>query len=434
MAAMSAADGWHPLQRPQRSRPRADSPFARLAAAHATSMSGDALLTLALAGSLFFSISPNEARGRVALSLVLTMAPFAVVAPLLGPAIDRSRWGRRAFVVAAGVGRAATCLLMARHLDSLLLFPVALAALILSKAYSVAKSSLVPSAVDHTDELVEANAKLAIVGVLGGFVASVPGLLVLRFLDARWVLRLGAVAFLAAAVASLRIEERRGPTHAHDERHVSVPGGAGADRSGAHAHTGTERADPDGEVHPPLSIVAAAVAMALLRAVVGFVTFLVAFGFRRLGGPSWWFGVVLAASMGAGLAGAALAPRLRLRVREELILAASLGTVAVTGLALSRQQSWVFAVLMAAVIGLAASAGKLSFDALVQRDAPEAIRGRSFARFEAGFQLVWVVGALLPVVVATPLDMGYASIGIGCMLAAVAYLVGEHRLRGTVPA
>lgn len=421
---MSVADGWRPLQLRSADRPLADGPFSRLAAAHAASMGGDALLTLALAGSLFFSISPSEARGRVALSLMLTMAPFAVVAPLLGPAIDQSRWGRRAFVVLAGVGRAVTCLLMARHLDSLLLFPVALAALILSKAYSVAKSSLVPSAVDHTDELVEANAKLAIVGVLGGFAASVPGLVLLRLLDARWVLRLGAVLFLVAAVAALRIEERRGPGHAHAEGPASEL---------AHDHSSADRAPDRGDVHAPLSIVAAAVAMALLRAVVGFVTFLVAFGFRRLGGPSWWFGVVLAASMGAGLAGAALAPRLRARVREERILAASLAAVAVTGLVLSRQQSWVFAAVMAAVIGLAASAGKLSFDALVQRDAPEAIRGRSFARYEAGFQLVWVVGALLPVVVATPLDMGYASIGIGCLLATVAYVVGERRLRGTVP-
>lgn len=413
---MPSAPGWRPLPRPG----RADGPFSRLAATHALSMGGDALLTLALAGSLFFSISPSDARGRVALSLVLTMAPFAVVAPLLGPAIDRSRWGRRAFVIAAGVGRAVMCLLMARHLSSLLLFPIALGVLILSKAYSVAKSSLVPSAVDHTDELVEANAKLAIVGVLGGFLGSLPGLVLLRFLDARWVLHLGALVFVAAAAAALRIEERQGPAHAH-----------AADTTHAHDEA---RADPAAEVHAPLTITAAAVAMALLRAVVGFTTFLVAFGFRRLGGPSWWFGVVLASSMAAGLVGAAVAPRLRVRVREEVMLAGCLALVALVGMALSRQQHWLFAAVMAAVVGLAASAGKLAFDAMVQRDAPEAVRGRSFARFEAGFQLVWVVGALLPVVVATPLDMGYASIGIGCLLAAVSYVVTEQRLRGTVSA
>src|SRR5690349_8065938 len=60
-------------------------PFARFARAHALLGAGDTLVALALAGSLFFSISPDAARGRVALYLVLTMAPFAVVAPLIGP-------------------------------------------------------------------------------------------------------------------------------------------------------------------------------------------------------------------------------------------------------------------------------------------------------------------------------------------------------------
>ncbi|MGI8794726.1 MAG: MFS transporter [Acidimicrobiales bacterium] len=405
---MTEAPGWRPLQRPPAaSSARAAGPFARLAAAHGLSMGGDALMTLALAGSLFFSISPSDARGRVALSLLLTMAPFAVVAPFLGPAIDRSKRGRRAMVVLAAVGRAATCLVMARYLDSLFLFPAAFAALILSKAYSVAKSSLVPSAVDDTDELVEANAKLAIVGVLGGFVAAVPGVIILRLLDGRWVLRLGAVAFLAAGFAGIRIEERRAPQ----------------------ARDGAESATSD-PVRPHPSIAVASAAMALLRSVVGFLTFLVAFGFRRLDAPSWWFGVVLAASMAAGLAGAAVAPRVRGIVREEQMLTACLALTAVAGLAASQFVGLGSAVVMAAVVGVAASAGKLAFDALVQRDAPDEIRGRSFARFETGFQLVWVVGALMPVVVSAPLDLGFASIGIGCALAAVAYGVVSRRLQG----
>src|SRR5687767_8894279 len=110
-----ADGGWRPLVPPGRggaaSRPA--PPFRALASTHAFAMAGDTLVTMALAGSLFFSISPDDARGRVALSLVVTMAPFAVVAPLLGPAIDRSRKGRRAMVVLSCLGRAAACLVMA---------------------------------------------------------------------------------------------------------------------------------------------------------------------------------------------------------------------------------------------------------------------------------------------------------------------------------
>src|SRR5205085_4517503 len=144
--------GWRPLRAPAGrafsiAGLTGDSPFDRLALTHVLAVAGDTLVTMALAGSLFFSISPHAARGRVALYLLLTMAPFAVVAPLLGPVLDRSRSGRRTVVVACMVGRTAVCLLMARHLHSLLLFPEAFVVLVLSKAYLVTKAALVPATV-----------------------------------------------------------------------------------------------------------------------------------------------------------------------------------------------------------------------------------------------------------------------------------------------
>src|SRR5207237_5703670 len=119
------------------------SPFARLAVVHLLSIGGDTLVTTALAGSLFFSISPGAARGRVGLYLALTMAPFAVVAPLLGPALDRSRGGRRFLLVGTAAGRALVCFLMAGDIKGLLLFPEAFAFLVLSKSYAIIKSALV---------------------------------------------------------------------------------------------------------------------------------------------------------------------------------------------------------------------------------------------------------------------------------------------------
>jgi len=86
-------------------------------------LAGDTLVTISLAGSLFFSISPTEAKSKVLLYLLLTLAPFAVVSPLLGPLIDRSRGARRAMVVLSATGRAVLCPFMARDIHSLLLFP-----------------------------------------------------------------------------------------------------------------------------------------------------------------------------------------------------------------------------------------------------------------------------------------------------------------------
>lgn len=69
------------------------TPFARLAVAHAAGVGGESLLAITLAGSLFFKTDPAQGRAKVLLGLMLTIAPFAIVGPLIGPMIDRGpRW------------------------------------------------------------------------------------------------------------------------------------------------------------------------------------------------------------------------------------------------------------------------------------------------------------------------------------------------------
>jgi MFS transporter len=388
---------------PNRPNPLEPSPFSRLAVTHALALSGDAIVTVALAGSLFFSISPTAARGRVVLSLILTIAPFAVVAPFLGPYVDRARGGRRATVLAAALGRVAVCLWMAEVVHSLWLFPAAFCLLVLAKTHAVAKSSLVAPTVGSDALLVEANSKLALIGVLAGLVGSAPAVLVLKVFDAAWVLRVAAVVYLATAVAALRLQPVATPEPARNE-----PGGT------------AELADP--------GIRLAATATAVLRAAVGFLTFLVAFTFRRGGAPSWWFGVAIVASMGGTLVGALVAPRLRARVIEERILGSTLVLLALASVVAGRISGRPAAALLAFFVGFSASAGKLAFDSLVQRDAPQAAQGRAFARFEAEFQLAWVAGALVPVALRVPERLGFFLLAIGGALVALFYAMGRRAL------
>jgi hypothetical protein len=398
--------GWRPLQRPVRpADPHLGvSPFGRLAATHALSVAGDTLLTIALAGSLFFSVRPDAARGRVAAYLALTMAPFAVVGPLLGPVLDRTRGGRRLMVVASTAGRAVACFMMAGDVNSLFLYPEAFAFLVLSKSYFIARSALVPAAVVNADELVEANAKLQLLGVVAGVVASGPGALLLKTLGATATLYLATAVFVMATVAAARIRP--------------APARATAEGAAARAEL---RAG---------GIVLAASAMGLLRGVVGFSTFLIAFGFRRDHAPSWWFGIVLAAGMAGTLLGALVAPRLRESFREERILAGALIVVVATGLVATRGASVrMWAAILAAAVALAAATGKLAFDSLVQRDAPDAARGRSFARFETRFQLIWVAGAFIPVVVPIPLRIGFAVVAAAAAFGAFSYLGGTQAVQ-----
>ena len=387
------------------------SPFARLARAHALSTAGDTLVATALAGSLFFSISPDAARTQVALYLVLTMAPFTLVAPLIGPCIDRQAGGRRSMVVLSAAARAVVCLLMVDDVDGLLLFPEAFAVLVLAKSYQVARASLVPGLVRDETRLVEANSKLVLISGVVGLLAAAPGVALLQ-LGPEWVLGLAAAVFAAATVTALRIPRTRVA--------VEAPGAM-------------ERAELRGA-----GILLAASAMAVLRAVVGFLSFVVAFALRADDAPAWWLGAAFAAGALGALVGAAMAPRLRRAVPEERILLACLVATAGAALGVLWRGGRLSAAVLAAVVGLSATTGRLCFDAIVQRDAPDANQGASFARFEARFQLVWVAGAFLPVVLPVPLAIGYVSISGVTAGAAFLYATGRRitttRLGATVAA
>ena len=388
-------------------RPWAPSPFMRLARTHAASVSGDALFAIGLAGSVFFSLDFNSARWRVALYLVLTIAPFAVAAPLIGPALDRVKGGRRWIVVGSLVGRAALCVLVVRHMDSLLFYPEAFGMLVLQKVYAISKSAIVPGTVRSDEELVEANSKLTVLSALAVVVAAVPGGLLLKVGGGGWSVALGAVVFAVGIVLALQMPAT------------------------------TVAPEPAGEAEKEelrsAGIVAAASAMGAIRGIVGFLAFMLAFAIKE-DGALWELGVVVVAAQAGFFAGAVAAPRVRRLATEESILRGALVMIALLGVVTAATGGLVGAALLSMTVGATSSAAKQAFDAIVQRDAPDANRGRSFARFETRFQLVWVVGALVPIIIPIPAAVGFGVIAVGSAVAVVSYQLGLRRIRrGEVP-
>src|SRR5688500_16970044 len=204
---MNAPEGWQPISRARRQGADAFhlSPFSRLARAHALSAAGDALLTIALAGSLFFDLDPNDARWKIVLYLALTMAPLALVAPFIGPALDRSHGGRRWMIVVVNAVRAVLCLVMLDDLDSLLLFPEAFTVLAMGKAYGVARAAVVPTVVRTDAELVEANSKLQLLSGLAVPLAAIPAGIAFAIAGSQGVLVVAVLVYAAGALAALRI-------------------------------------------------------------------------------------------------------------------------------------------------------------------------------------------------------------------------------------
>jgi len=377
------------------------SPFARLARTHALVIAGDAMVALALADSLFFTIDPDAARTKVGLYLALTMAPFALVAPLIGPALDRARGGRRWMIVGSSVLRMLLAVVMIDDINKLILFPEAFMMLVLAKGYQVAKSAMVPVVVDTESELVRANSRLSLITGLAGFAAGIPGVIMLQLGGSEWVIAYAALLFSLSALVGLRLPNERIAAEPADE---------------------VEKAELHGT-----GIVLASSAMALLRGTVGFFAFLLAFDLRSE--PTWQLGLVLVTSVGGSAVASLVAPTVRRTTREEDMLAGALGITMLIALLTAWNGGLLSAVLLSFTLGFCANAGKVAFDTIVQRDAPDANRGRSFARFETRFQLAWVIGAFIPVLIPIPAQIGFLVIALVTGFAGISYLMGQRSRR-----
>ena len=411
-------------------------PFTWLARTHLLSAAGDALIAIALAGSLFFNLDPAAARPRVALYLLVTMAPFAVVGPLIGPLVDRARGGRRGMIIGAGIARAILALLMVRHLDSLLLFPEAFGALVAGKTYHVAKSAVVPGLVREERDLVEANSKLMLLSGLGGALAAGPGVL-LSLASSRWVLVLAAVVFVL-----MTFPARRLPRFAVRPRHVPPspppqPPPPPQPLPPRPPPAAPQQPAPTAATRRRGAMLLAGSAMGVVRMMTGFTLFLIAFWLRTDDAAAWWFGFMFTASAIGQLIGAVGAPWLRRRIREEILLACTLLLAAAVSFYVVTAPDRGSVLLLAMVIGLMSALGKLCFDAIVQRDEVPADQGRTFARFETRFQLMWVIGGLVPVAAPSgilPLRAGVMLLGIAATVAVVLYAGGLWALaRGRRP-
>jgi hypothetical protein len=390
----------------RRARAQATTPaFGRLLTFQATGAAGDALLAVALAGSLFFSVPEAEARGRVALYLALTVAPFAVVAPFLSRVLDRHRGSLRLAMVASAIGRGLLAWLLATRLESgLLLFPLAFGVLIFSRAALVVRGALLPSLLQDETALVQANSALSKVSALAGIAAVLPGIVLARWVSTRLELLLAAVVYAAGVIPAIRTPKSKGRRSHHE-------------RIGARRQLRS------------MAMRQAVVAATGLRFLVGFLVFHLAFALRREDSGSLNLGLLIASAAIGTLAGAVVAPRMKRGLREEGMLVLTTFICGVTGLFVGLYFSVPTAAVLVFVFGLCSGSAKVAFDSIVQKSTSEASRGWAFARFESILQLAWVAGALIPLVVPVPSGPGVVGSGVLATALAGIYVAGRRRAR-----
>lgn len=403
-------------RRAARAEGAGDSGLSRLIELHAFNAAGDAAVAISLAGTLFFQVPTGEARGQVALFLGLTMLPFAIVAPLIGPFLDRFSHGRRWAVGSTMAIRGFLCWVLATAVvtKSAWLFPAALGVLVASKAYGVTRAAAVPRLLPPDLTLVKANARVSLAGVVGaGVSAPIAGLA--STFGPEWSLRYAFVVFVVATIWAIRLPEQVDASQGEGEM---VLGGEG----------GTARPGRKARTPIPTAVAFALRANCGPRWLSGFLTMFMAFLLRENPIGDWRPEVLLGLVIGgAGLGntlGITIGSLLRRLSPSVTVVLALLADCAVAALA-SLFYGVVTLVLLGLTAGLAQALAKLSLDSTIQRDIPSRVQASAFARSDTTLQLAWVIGGFIGI--AMPLmprlGLGVAAGVLGAWAAFV--LVGR---------
>ncbi|MFI9506096.1 MFS transporter [Nocardia sp. NPDC052566] len=373
----------------------------------------DASIAVALANTLFFASATAESKSKVALYLLITIAPFAVIAPLIGPLLDRLQRGRRLALATSFAVRAVLAVVLIMAFDTWALYPLALGMMIGSKSFSVLKSAVTPRVLPPEIDLVRTNSRLTVFGLVGGTIGA------------------GAVAAAAAAIAgstgalvfatliavggtylSLRIPRWVEVTEGE------VPATLGY--HGAHEgteilHPGEESAVPPRKRRQPLGreVVTGLWGNSAIRVLTGFLTFYVAFVAKatehRPVQQAAMLGVVGVAAAVGNFAGNASGARIKLG-RPSLIVLGCTAACALVALFAVFADNLLGAALATLVAAGASALAKVSLDASIQDDLPPESIASGFGRSETVLQLSWVVGGAAGVLLPTDYWKGFAVV------------------------
>ncbi|MER7073413.1 MFS transporter [Terrabacter sp. NPDC000476] len=442
-----------------------ESGLARLTELHASHTTGDTIMTLALAGTLFLNPQTAQARSQVATFLLLTMIPFVLVAPLIGPLLDRFSHGRRWAIGTTLAARAFLCWVLGEAInnDSGWLFPAALGCLVASRAYTITRAAAVPRLLPPGTTLVRANSRVSMAGVVGAVIGGALGALAM-LAGPSWALRVAFVVFVVGTVQAIRLPQRVDSTVGEVAIEDTAPIRVAALRADA-GHTGhptslrgTQRgwsAGPAGRHTPsagealtvdasgplgrfrrrkqaiPWPVLHAMWSTGGTRVLTGFVITFMAFLARDHPIDGIRGELVLglvAVAMGIGNALGSVAGNVVRDQRPERIAMVSVLAATVCCVAAGVWYGVWTLVALGLVLGGSAQLSKLCFDALVQREVPENVRTSVFAWSETVLQVLWVVGGALGIVL--PLNPHVGFLVCAAALVWTVAVAARQRRRG----
>jgi len=392
----------------------------------------DAVLAVSLAGTLFFSATTGESKGSVAAYLLVTIAPFAVLAPVIGPLLDRIRTGRRVAMSLTFAARVILAAVLLQNFDSWLLYPAALGMLVLSKSYGVLKSSVTPRLAPENLDLVRANARLMITGHIGGSMVVGGAAAAVAFVfspkEALWLLLLCALAgiylcgLIPSTAESSGDEIFADPFAPTDDLGPAMGAPDGEEAPTVVAPTASSASSASSSligrwrrsmsVRFPDATRTAMWGTAMQRLGTGFMTIYVAFvakSSHTLSGTEQLalLGVVGAAGGVGTFLGNTVGSRVKFaRPRFTVIMLAvvSLASVVVAAVVDGVPTAAVATLLLS----LGSAISKSCLDATIQSGLDQSAQASAFGLSETILQLSWVLGGTLGLLLPTELTVGMA--------------------------
>lgn len=394
------------------------SGLARFIEMHTVQVAADAALTVSLAGTIF-AMPTDQARSAVALFLLLTMAPFVLLAPFVGPVLDRFRHGRRWAIGTTLAVRGFFCWVLAGALvtDSPWVFPLALVCLVASRAYAVARASAIPRLLPARMDLVTANSRIMITGLVGMGIGGGLAAGVSRF-GPEWSLRLAFATYVFATVLAIRLPAQVDTPVTDETPRIRPP----------------LRSRPEERLRNlPHRVLHAIIVVSGARFLVAFLTLFLLFLTRANPLPGLSTAVVIGAAVAAAGVGNVLGSLLgNKRVAPPptptLVLLGIVGALSTVTAALFYA---LWSVLLVSFVGgVFTQLGKLCLDSIVQSEVPESRHSRVFAWIETTLQLAWVAGGAMAIVLPLTPQIGFGVAGAVMVLGFVlAMLARVHGMR-----
>ncbi|MEV0295859.1 MFS transporter [Nocardia sp. NPDC050710] len=373
----------------------------------------DAAIAVALANTLFFASATAESKSKVALYLLITIAPFAVIAPVIGPLLDRLQRGRRLALASSYAMRAVVAVVLIFQIDTWALYPLALCMMIGSKSFSVLKSAVTPRVLPPDIDLVRTNSRLTVFGLVGGTIgAGALAALAASVAGSTGALILATLIAVGGAYLSLRIPRWVEVTEGEVPATLSYHGD---DSSTEVLHEGEQSAVPPRRRRQPLgrAVVTGLWGNSAIRVLTGFLTFYVAFVAKATGEAGWqqaaMLGVVGVAAAVGNFTGNATGARLKLG-RPSLIVLGCTAACTLVALFAVFTDNLLGAAIATLVAAGASALAKVSLDASIQDDLPPESIASGFGRSETVLQLSWVVGGAAGVLLPTEYWKGFAVV------------------------